>query len=72
MQRSNKQAMALLNNDSIELTPDERRQLTKIADIGTAAQTDKDKLERVGRPASRSHLQEREGAAVFTGENYKG
>ncbi|GFN78640.1 angiotensin-converting enzyme [Plakobranchus ocellatus] len=48
-QMQERQALLYLQNTTINLTPDERRQLTKIADIGTSAQTDVVKLERFAK-----------------------
>ncbi|GFN85927.1 angiotensin-converting enzyme [Plakobranchus ocellatus] len=48
-QAMEKKARLYLQNKNIDLTADQRRQLTKIADIGTSAQTDVEKLERYAK-----------------------
>ncbi|KAK3712055.1 hypothetical protein RRG08_045043 [Elysia crispata] len=46
-QKMENQALVFLKDKSLQLTFDQRRQLNKIADIDTNAQTDKTKLERL-------------------------
>ncbi|RUS68972.1 hypothetical protein EGW08_023264, partial [Elysia chlorotica] len=48
-QRVSEQARVFLENDDVDLSDDERRQLTLMTKVGTAAQTDKDKVELLTR-----------------------
>ncbi|GFR76904.1 angiotensin-converting enzyme [Elysia marginata] len=49
VQRNNKKALAFLQNDTVKLSPDQTRQLRFIADMGTAAQTDKHKINKLNK-----------------------